>query len=200
MPPPDYGHDPSSAESKVRFQHLQDQIKDLQDMFSQAQLQAGPQVNPTPHVLPPPTPHMFSMKLPPTREITKFTSALTGMTGGLSIEVYLRKIEAETPSAIWSDFRRILLARTKTRCSYRNLNEFDDWERYKTEMIECFTISKTDRAQCLNEYAPKRKKGETIQEFISRVSDDLDSLSTNGHMPEEDKVAKIQCLLFQALP
>ena len=206
VPPPDYGHDPSSAESKVRFQQLQDQIKDLQDMFSQVQLQAGTQVNPTPRVLPPPTPHMFSTKLPPTGDIKKFTSALPGMTGGLSIEVYLRKIEAETPSAIWSDFQRILLARTnvagaaKTRCSYRNLNEFDDWERYKTEMIECFTISKTDRAQCLNEYAPKRKKGETIQEFIDRVSDDLDSLSTNGRMPEEDKVAKIQCLLFQALP
>ena len=192
VPPPDYGNDPSSAESKVRFQQLQDQIKDLQDMFSQVQLQAGTQVNPTPRVLPPPTPHMFSTKLPPTGDIKKFTSALPGMTGGLSIEVYLRKIEAETPSAIWSDFQRILLARTnvagaaKTRCSYRNLNEFDDWERYKTEMIECFTISKTDRAQCLNEYALKRKKGETIQEFIDRVSDDLDSLSTNGRMPEED--------------
>ena len=148
VPPPDYGHDPSSAESKVRFQHLQEQIKDLQDMFSQVQLQVGPQVNPTPRVLPPPTPHMFSTKLPPTGEIKKFTSALPGMTGGLSIEVYLRKIEAETPNAIWSDFQRILLARTnvvgsaKTRCSYRNLNEFKNWERYKTEMIECFTISK----------------------------------------------------------
>ena len=195
VPPPDYGHDPSSAESKVRFQHLQDQIKDLQDMFSQVQLQAGTQVNPTPRVLPPPTPHMFSTKLPSTGEMKKFTSALPGMAGGLSIEVYLRKIEAETPSAIWSDFQRILLARTNVAGAAKTR-----WERYKTEMIECFTISKTDRAQCLNEYAPKRIKGETIQEFIDRVSDDLDSPSTNGRMPEEDKVAKIQCLLFQALP
>ena len=203
--PPDNGdaETSSSTESKTKIRELEDQVHNMQIMLAQVLINEKVEPSVKPPVQPP---AVLTTKLPPTGEIKKFNGDPPGLTGGLSIEVYLKRIESETPSNQWTEPQRILLARNnvigsaKTRCEARNVNQYITWEEYKAEMLECFTLNLIDREQYLAEYIPQRKKGELLPAFIDRIAEDLDSLSKTGTMPEAEKISNIRRLLYHALP
>ena len=186
-------------------QQVQDQGKTQQDQTAQMPqpLPVTSGVGPTvraPSVILPHT------RLPVHAQIPEFTGEMIGPSGVMSIEVYLKRIEDNTVRPHWTDEHRILLARKNlsgnvlTRLNNRGMYDAENWDNFKKEMKETFTIMTEMRELAWYNYQPMRKNGESVSALIDRIANDLDSFTEDGTMPERQKLAEVKRVLVRVLP
>ena len=206
--------DPNAVQAM--FEDMQRMIFDLQQ---QVQYQGKTQQDQTAQMSQPPpatsgvgpTVWAPSVILPPTRlpvhaQIPEFTGEMVGPSGVMSIEVYLKRIEDNTVRPHWTDEHRILLARKNlsgnalTRLNNRGMYDAENWDNFKKEMKETFTIMTEMRELAWYNYQPMRKNGESVSALIDRIANDLDSFTEDGTMPERQKLAEVKRVLVRVLP
>ena len=133
-----------------------------------------------------------------TQSPAKFSGEKPGTSGVVSIEVFIRKIEANTRAKHWTDEQRILLVlhymsgNAQTRLENRGMYCIEEWETFKRQMLSAFAIKPELRYTYFTEYKPSRRKGESVAAFIDCVANDLDSFDNSGQMPEEQKHREIR--------
>ena len=116
----------------------------------------GPIVRPSSVILPP-------TRLPVHAQIPEFTGEMVGPSGMMSIEVYLKRIDDNTVGRHCTDEHRILLARknlsgnTLTRLNNRGMYDAENWDNFKKEMKDTFTIREEMRESSWHNYQPIRK-------------------------------------------
>ena len=159
-------------------QQLRDQGKTQQDQNAQmpqhlpATSGVDPTVRPPPVILPP-------TRLPVHGQIPEFTGEMVGPTGVLSIEVYLKRIDDNTVGRHWTDEHRILLARKNlsgsalTRLNNCGMYDAENWDNFKKQMKETFTIREEVRESAWHNYQPIRKNGESVSALVDRIGNDL---------------------------
>ena len=186
-------------------QQIQDQGKTQQDQTAQisqplpATSGVGPTVRP-PSVILPPT------RLPVHAQIPEFTGEMVGPSGVMSIKVYLKRIDDNTVGRHWTDEHRILLARKNlsgnalTRLNNRGMYDAENWDNFKKEMKEIFTIMAEMRESAWHNYRPIRKNGESVSALVDRIANDLDSFTEDGTNPERQKLAEVKRVLVRVLP
>ena len=161
----------------------------------------GPIVRPSPVILPPPP-----TRLPVHAQIPEFTGEIVGPSGLMSIEVCLKRIDDNTVGRHWTDEHRILLARKNlsdsalTRLNNRGMYDAENWDNFKKQMKDTFTIREEMRESAWHNYQPIRKNSESVSALVDRIANDLDSFTEDGTMPEKQKLKEVKRVLVRVLP
>ena len=87
-----------------------------------------------------------------------------------------------------------------TRLNNRGMYDAENWDNFKKEMKETFTIMTEMRESAWYNYQPIRKNGESVSALVDRIANDLDSFTEDGTMPERQKLAEVKRVLVRVLP
>ena len=138
-------------------------------------------------------------------EIPTFEGKKPGLTGYISVEVFLRAVRQETEDPEWNDKERVLLARQHMRGMPRT--RFDDrkmanmsWDQFEREMRALYSITDAERKAYLYMYVPHRKPGEHLDSYFDRISVALDNYASDGVMLEEERLDHLRRILKVTLP
>ena len=147
-----------------------------------------------------------STKIPPHGYIPTFTGDSLGVSGVVSIQAFIRRVEQNTVAPHWSDEQKILVTikhlagNAQARLHNRGMHDAVNWSTFKRQIIAAFAVRAEIVKSAYYSYKPDRKKGETIAALVDRVANDLDSYTEAGVMPATQKLDEVQRVLACILP
>ena len=147
-----------------------------------------------------------STKIPPHGYIPTFTGDSLGVSGVVSIQAFIRRVEQNTVAPHWSDEQKILVTikhlagNAQARLHNRGMHNAVNWSTFKRQIIAAFAVRAETVKSAYYSYKPDRKKGETIAALVDRIANDLDSYTEAGVMPATQKLDEVQRVLACILP
>ena len=87
-----------------------------------------------------------STKIPPHGYIPTFTGDSLGVSGVVSIQAFIRRVEENTVAPHWTDEQKILVTikhlggNAQARLHNRGMHDAVNWSRFKRQIIAAFAV------------------------------------------------------------